>query len=90
MCLIYQISSPSLDSVQAFGIVNSLFLETQPIPISILPLDLRDSVNILSTMLTLLNTNLQQGGGTDVLNTMVSSIYTYVQLYVIICMFLHV
>ena len=84
----YQISSPSLTIAQALGIVNSLFLETGPKHISIRPLDLRDSVNILSTILTLLNTNLQQGGGTDVLNTMVSSFYMYVQLYVI--MFLHI
>ena len=81
----HQISSPSLNIAQALGIVNSLILETQPQTISMLPLDLRDSVYILFTVLTLLNTNLQQGGGTDVLNTMVSSFY--VQLYVFI--FLH-
>ena len=72
----YQISSPSLNIAQALGIVNSLILETQPQTISMLPLDLRDSVYILFTVLTLLNTNLQQGGGTDVLNTMVSSFYS--------------
>lgn len=68
----YQISSPSLNIAQALGIVNSLFHETQLQTISMLPLDLRDSVYILFTVLTFLNTNLQQGGGTDVLNTIVS------------------
>ena len=75
MCSIHQTSSPSLDSAKAFDIVNVLFIETQPNPISILPLDLRDSIYILSTVVTLLNTSLQQGGGIDVLNTMVSCVY---------------
>ena len=82
LIIIYQISSTSLDIAQALGTVNSLFFETQPQPISILPLDLKGSVYILSTMLTLLNTNLQQGGGTDVLNTTVS--FFHVLLYVFI------
>eukprot|EP00731_Ephydatia_muelleri_P028374 Em0020g18a len=69
--LAQEISSPSLNIAQALGIVNSLFHETQLQTISMLPLDLRDSVYILFTVLTFLNTNLQQGGGTDVLNTII-------------------
>ena len=61
-----------MDTDQALDIVDSLFLETQPKLISMLPLDLNDSVYILSMVLTLLNTNLQQNGGTDELDTMVS------------------
>ena len=84
LIIIYQISSTSVDIAQALGTVNLLFFETQPKPISILPLDLKGSVYILSTMLTLLNTNLQQGGSTEVLNTTVSFFPVHVLLHVFI------
>ena len=52
--------------------MNSLFDVTKPTHMSMFPLDLRHSVDIISTILTLLSKNLQQGGGTGVVNTAVS------------------
>ena len=64
---------PSLDIARGLGIVKDLFVETQPNSLeSKLPLDLNISVYILSTVLSLLNSNLKQGAITDVQKTVVS------------------
>lgn len=64
----------SLEIPQGLGIVTSLFAYTQPQTVSILPLDLKDSIIIISTVLNLLIASRQQGRVTDVKDTVVMSL----------------
>ena len=68
-----QVSRPNLDIIDGLVIVKNLSIEIQPNSSeSKLPLDLRDSVKILSTVVNVLNNNLQLGTNTSVQNTVVS------------------
>eukprot|EP00731_Ephydatia_muelleri_P004746 Em0002g922a len=66
-----QVLLSSLEIPQGLGIVTSLFAYTQPQTVSILPLDLKDSVIIISTVLNLLIASRQQGRVTDVKDTVI-------------------
>ena len=83
----HQVLDSNLKIPQGLYVIAFLYNYTQPQAVSILPLDLKNSVIIISTILNLLTTSLQQGRITDVKDTVVMSFSNVYCLKILI--FLH-
>ena len=57
-----QVSNPNLEIVQSLEVLKDLFIQTQSNITSILPLDLKDSVYIVSVVSNLLARNIHRNG----------------------------